>query len=82
MSPMKGLQTVLPKFPDQADKLKRLFEQSPSFQSLCDDHTQCVEALRYWYHSVADEAPARREEYATLLQDLEGEILQSLTDAE
>lgn len=80
MPPMKCLKALLPKFPDQADKLKRLFEQSPSFQSLCDDHMRCAEALRYWQQSVADEAPARREEYARLLKDLEAEILQGLVD--
>jgi len=79
---MKGLWTVLPKFPDHADKLKRLFEESASFQSLCDDHMRCAEALRYWQQSVADEAPGRREEYAKLLQDLETEIWQSLVGGE
>ena len=82
MAPTEGLCAILSRFPDQRDKLQRLFERSASFQSLCDDHMRCAEALRYWQQSVADEAPARREEYARLLKDLEAEIQQSLVGAE
>ena len=82
MPTRRGPYTVVPRFPGQWEKLKRLFEQNTSFRSLCNDHMRCAKALRYWQQSVADEAPARREEYAKILQDLEGEILKSLDEAE
>ena len=81
MPSREALQSVLSRFLDQRDKLQRLFEQSECFQSLCDDHMRCANALRYWQQSVVDEAPARREEYAKLLKDLEAEILQSLFES-
>ena len=69
---------VLEKFPDRSGEIKRLFKESPSFQTICGDYRKCIEALHHWNQSHAKEAPARREEYATLLHDLEVEILQSL----
>ena len=71
-----GLPLVLSKFPDHKDKIKRLFRENESFQSLCEDYRQCSEALKYWNQSAAEEAPARGEEYGTLLRDLAEEILQ------
>lgn len=71
---------VLEKFPDRSGEIKRLFKESPVFQTICEDYRQCVEALHHWNQSKAKEAPARSEEYATLLRDLEVEILQSLDE--
>jgi hypothetical protein len=76
-----SLLAVVERFPGQEDKLKWLFEQSASFQSLCEDHMMCAEALRHWNQSTSADAPARREEYAKLLQDLEAEIVESLLEA-
>lgn len=70
--------SVVKRFPDRTDAVKRLFKKSETFQTVCEDYRKCAEALRHWNESVSEEAPARREEYATLLQDLEAEILQSL----
>jgi hypothetical protein len=47
---------------------------------MCDDYRLCSEALKGWNQSESEEAPARRKEYAELLQDLEAEILQSLDE--
>jgi len=77
----KGLFTVWEKFPDDKDKVKRLFRESETFQAVCEDYMRCAEALRYWNQSDSEEAPARREEYTALLKDLEGEILQSLNES-
>lgn len=78
----KGLFTVWEKFPDDKDKVKRLFRESETFQAVCEDYMRCVEALRYWNQSDSEEAPARREEYAALLKDLEAEILQNLDESQ
>lgn len=73
---------VLKRFPDRKDTIKRLFRESESFQIMCEDHRRCAEALRHWNESASDEAPARREEYAALLRDLEAEILENLDESE
>ena len=72
--------TVLERFPDRGDTVKRLFRESETFQNVCEDYRRCAEALHHWNQSASDEAPAHREEYAALLQDLEAEILQSLDE--
>jgi len=70
--------TVVKQFPDRGDTVKRLFRESETFQSMCEDYRRCAEALHHWNQSASEEAPARREEYAALLRDLETEILQDL----
>ena len=77
----KGLFPVMERFPSHKDTVKRLFRKSESFQAMCEDYTRCAEALRYWNQVESEEAPARREEYVTLLHDLEAEILQSLNES-
>lgn len=69
------------RFADRGDTVKRLFRESETFQSVCEDYRRCAAALRHWNQSASDEAPARREEYAALLRDLEGEILQFLNES-
>ena len=71
---------VVKRFPDHKDAVKRLFNESDTFQAVCEDYRKCAVALEHWKHSTSEEAPARREEYATLLQDLEAEILHSLDE--
>jgi len=71
---------VVRRFPDRKDAVKRLFNKSETFQTVCEDYRKCAVALEHWKHSTSEEAPIRRAEYAALLQDLEGEILQSLDE--
>ena len=72
--------SVAKRFPDRKETVIRLFNKSENFQSICEDYRRCAEALRHWNESASEEACARREEYAALLQDLETEILQSLDE--
>ena len=76
-----SLSIVLAKFPDHKDKIKSLFRESGTFQSLCEDYRRCAEASTYWNQSASQQAPARREEYGNLLQDLSEEILQNLQES-
>ena len=76
-----SLSIVLAKFPDHEETIKRLFREKATFQSLCEDYRQCSEALQYWSRSSSEEAPARRDEYGNLLQDLSEEILQNLKES-
>lgn len=75
-----GLPIVLSKFPDHEGTIKRLFKESETFQTLCEDYRRCSKALNYWNQSYSDDGLARREEYAALLKDLEAEILQTLDE--
>jgi hypothetical protein len=72
--------SVMERFPDRKDAIKRLFRESESFQSMCEDYRRCTEALRYWGQSASKEAPARREEYVEILGDLEAAILLDLNE--
>ena len=77
-----GLPIVLAKFPEHQEKIKRLFKRNETFQTLCEDYRQCFEALKYWNLSDSEKAPARREEYKTLLRDLAEEILQNVNESQ
>jgi len=73
--------SVVKRFPDRTDAVKKLFKKSKAFQTVCEDYRKCTEALRHWNESASVEATARREEYAVLLHDLEAEILQTLDES-
>jgi hypothetical protein len=70
----------LKRFPEDRAALQRLFQESSSFQSLCDDYRDCLAALKYWEQSTAGEAPDRAGVYAALLGELEQEVRQFLAE--
>jgi hypothetical protein len=72
--------TVLKRFPDRKDTVKRLFKESENFKAVCEDYQECAKALYHWDRSDSEEAPLRKSEYSALLQELEAEILQCLTE--
>ena len=57
-----------------------VFKENEDFKMICDDYRLCSEALKGWNQSESEEAPARRKEYADLLQGLELEISQILNE--
>jgi hypothetical protein len=73
-----GLSLIMERFPEEGKALRRLFQDSPSFQSLCNDYRECLATLQNWQQSNSDEAPAWRDEYAHLLLELEQEVRQYL----
>jgi len=73
-----GCISVMERFPEKRVALKRLFEASQSFQSLCNEYEACMTALRYWRDSSLPEAPNFRNEFSSLLSELEEEILEHL----
>ena len=75
-----GLFSVLKRFPKHKDNAKRLFKESESFQTMCEDYLKCVKALDHWNQSGMDIAPLRRTEYTDLMQELEEEIFQKLNE--
>jgi hypothetical protein len=73
-----GLSLIMDRFPEERQALHRLFQESLSFQSLCNDYWECLAALQNWQQSTSEEALAWRDEYANLLLELEQEVRQYL----
>ncbi len=73
-----GLSLLMERFPGERQALRRLFQESLSFQSLCNDYRECFAALQDSQQSTSEEAPAWRDEYAHLLLELEQEVRQYL----
>ncbi len=73
---------VVRAFPGHGDAIKHLFKENENFHTLCEDYRLCTEALKRWNETTSDEAPARRREYAELLDDLESEIRKYLDEFE
>ncbi len=74
-----GYVAVVERFPEKNEIVRRLFKSSQSFQSLCDEYEACLAALRHWRDSVLPEAPEFRNEFSSLLSELEEEILEHLS---
>ena len=74
----RGFLALLKRFPEHADVIERLYENDGEFNTLCEDYQVCSEALQYWNRTDSEEAPKRRQEYASLLKDLEEEVGQIL----
>ena len=75
-----GLFSVLKRFPEHKENANRLYRESKSFQTMCEDYLKCFKALDHWNRSEIDIAPLRRTEYTALMQELEEEIFQKLND--
>jgi hypothetical protein len=75
-----GLLSVTKRFPEERAALQRLFRESSSFQSLCEDYRDCLAALQQWEQSTSEDAPALAGAYAELLGELEQEVRQFLED--
>jgi hypothetical protein len=73
-----GLSLIMDRFPEEGQALCRLFQESLSFQSLCNDYRECLAGLRHWQQSTSEDAPAWRDEYGHLLLELEREVRQYL----
>lgn len=73
-----GLFLLMARFSGEGQALARLFQECPSFQSLCQDYQECWIALQKWQQSCAEEASGWRRAYAQLLRELEQEVRQYL----
>ena len=75
----KSFFTVSKHFPTHRPLIELLFQSSPVFRETCMDYHECSKALHYWSNSSSREASFRKQEYSALLQELEQEIVQSLS---
>jgi hypothetical protein len=78
--PKAALASVLEKFPEAAARIRELFQQSPSFHSLCENYRDSLAAWQYWRQAASEDAPALCQSYAELLQELEQEVRQYLEE--
>ena len=69
---------IIGRFPDKSHTLARLMAEDQEFFSLCEDYDSCVDAMHYWSKSTEPEAEIRVNEYRTLAQELEEEVVEAL----
>lgn len=74
-----GYIALFERFPENREIFKRLFESNQSFQNICEEYEECLRAMRYWRESSFPEAPELRNEFSSLLRELEVEILKCLS---
>lgn len=56
--------------------IETYYESDDTFRDIYNDYLTYYEAHQFWTQSRADEAPARRNEYAELVGELEQELIQ------
>jgi hypothetical protein len=71
---------VLKRFLNHKDTVKRLYRESDSFQTMGEDYRKCVRVLDHWKQSEEEIAFKRCAEYSAIIQELEEDILQRLTE--
>ncbi|MFT5699167.1 MAG: hypothetical protein ACI8ZB_002024 [Desulforhopalus sp.] len=70
----KSLCTVSKHFSTHRPLIELLFFHSAVFRETCMDYHECRKALHYWRN-----VSSRKQEYSSLLEELEQEIVQSLS---
>lgn len=71
------MKRAIDRFPEMAQLIGRLAEQSETFRSLCEDHQLAVETLeRLMAHCPTNEKTI--SEYHTLVKELEADIAMTL----
>lgn len=66
------------RFPDKKQSIDRLMAKDPEFLALCEEYDLCVDTLRHWTESKEPEAEIRVNEYRTIAQGLEEEVVEAL----
>ncbi len=65
---------VMMRFPEYRKSIEKLYFQSESFKSLCEDYQECLSAIERWSRSVEERVKPYRKELLELKNDLEEEI--------
>lgn len=74
---MEDICSIVARFPRRELEIRRRCTQDLTFQAICRDYEEAAAALCRW-QSAAEERDQRVEEYASLLEELEAEILAHL----
>ncbi len=68
------IEALRKKFPDQANLIRELFEESDSFRSVCEDYLECRQVIERLKYATKIVEQGYLQEYKTLLEELEEEI--------
>jgi hypothetical protein len=74
---MEHVFAIVARFPTREFEIRQRCVRDPEFRSVCADYEEAAAALRYW-QKAATEGDRRVEEYQSLLDELEAEILERL----
>jgi hypothetical protein len=77
-----SLKKVLEKFPEHHLLIEELYRESDSFRSLCEDYVECMEIIKNIDYSECIIRAGYKQEYETLLHELEEELLTKLSKYE
>lgn len=66
---------VMIRFPEHRKSIKYLYGRSESFQSLCMDYRDCLNAIEKYSCSAEEHMHSFRQEWQQLKDDLEEEII-------
>ena len=69
------LHVITYRFPNHKDLIKELFQQSSSFQTLCEDYYECKKMLEK-FTKINNKNGDIKREYQTLLAEIEEEFSQ------
>ena len=73
------IEALMEKFPDQANLIIELFEESDSFRSLCEDYLECRQVIERLKFATTMVELGYLQEYKTLFEELEDEITNRIT---
>ena len=68
------IETLRKKFPDQANLIVELFEESDSFRSVCEDYLECRQVIERLKYATKIVEQGYLQEYKILSEELEEEI--------
>ena len=73
---------ILKRFPNNSESMRLLIAENPEFRALCKVYDDCVHARQFRGQSTASEAETRVNEYRSLVEELEKEILEAFAAAD
>ena len=81
-SKKSSLKKVLKRFPGHHQIIEELYGESDSFRSLCEDYMDCLEIIKNLDYSESIVQAGYKQEYETLLLELEEELFARLSKHE
>lgn len=74
---MENIGLLIARFPERELEIRRCYDRGVHFRAICADYEDASTALAYW-KKFAKEDDRKLAEYASLLSELEVEILAQL----
>ena len=78
---LSALEIAEAQFPAQAARVRQLFQMNETFRSMCEDLAAAAETLAHVERLPDNVRETRREEYASLVAALVGEIGDALSQS-